>query len=121
MRLSLQDGDELIRADVAFILGSFLVAELTLCRPAGEHLDTGLEHWIGAESQNCVRFVQQNHLKERPDAPIEPGEVIQVGTVLGQVGEHEVRSPFRGVLQSFIAVDTERVTLRQPIAWLRSH
>ena len=46
--------------------------------------------------------------------------MIDVGTVLGHVGEHEVRSPFRGVLQSFIAVDTERVTPRQPIAWLRT-
>ena len=43
-----------------------------------------------------------------------------VGTVLGHVGETEVRSPFAGVLQSYIAVDGERVTLRQPIAWLRT-
>ncbi|MEO6651166.1 MAG: ACP S-malonyltransferase [Ilumatobacteraceae bacterium] len=48
------------------------------------------------------------------------GTVIEVGTVLGHVGDHEVRSPFRGALQSFIAVDTERVTSRQPIAWLRT-
>lgn len=48
------------------------------------------------------------------------GTVIEVGTVLGHVGDHEVRSPFHGALQSFIAVDTERVTSRQPIAWLRT-
>lgn len=48
------------------------------------------------------------------------GSSIDVGTVLGHVGEHEVRSPFGGVLQSYIAVDTERVTARQPIAWLRT-
>jgi [acyl-carrier-protein] S-malonyltransferase len=53
-------------------------------------------------------------------APIGPGTVIDVGTVLGHVGEHEVRSPFRGALQNYIAVDTERVTSRQPIAWLRT-
>ncbi|NNE13142.1 MAG: hypothetical protein HKN41_12960, partial [Ilumatobacter sp.] len=53
-------------------------------------------------------------------AAFDAGTVIEVGTVLGQVGEHEVRSPFQGVLQSFIAVDTERVTSRQPIAWLRT-
>ena len=40
-------------------------------------------------------------------------------TVLGHVGDHEVRSPFAGVLQSYIAVDGERVTVSQPIAWLR--
>ena len=49
-----------------------------------------------------------------------PVAVIEVGTVLGHVGEHEVRSPFDGVLQSYIAVDTERVMPRQPIAWLRT-
>lgn len=48
------------------------------------------------------------------------GQMVEVGDVIGHVGDHEVRSPFRGVLQSFIAVDTERVTSRQPIAWLRS-
>ena len=45
---------------------------------------------------------------------------IEVGTVLGHVGDHEVRSPFAGVLQSYIAVDSERVMPRQPIAWLRT-
>lgn len=53
-------------------------------------------------------------------APIDAGSAIEVGTVLGHVGEHEVRSPFQGALQSYIAVDTERVTSRQPIAWLRT-
>ncbi|MFK8023452.1 MAG: ACP S-malonyltransferase [Ilumatobacter sp.] len=48
------------------------------------------------------------------------GSEIDVGTVIGHVGENEVRSSFNGVLQSFIAVDSERVTLRQPIAWLRT-
>ena len=41
--------------------------------------------------------------------------------VLGRVADEEVRSPFAGVLQSYIAMDGERVTLRQPIAWLRSN
>ena len=40
--------------------------------------------------------------------------------MLGHVGEREVRSPFAGILQSYIAVATERVTARQPIAWLRT-
>lgn len=53
-------------------------------------------------------------------AHLDAGAAIDVGTVIGHVGDHEVRSPFHGVLQSFIAVDTERVTSRQPIAWLRT-
>jgi [acyl-carrier-protein] S-malonyltransferase len=51
---------------------------------------------------------------------LEDGVHIEVGTLIGHVGEAEVRSPFAGVLQSYIAVPTERVTPRQPIAWLRS-
>ena len=49
------------------------------------------------------------------------GGAVNVGDVLGNVGDQEVRSPFAGILQSYIAVDGERVTHRQPIAWLRSH
>lgn len=56
-----------------------------------------------------------------PIADLGEGSTIDVGSVIGHVGENEVRSPFAGVLQSFIAVDTERVTMRQPIAWLRTH
>ncbi len=48
------------------------------------------------------------------------GSPIDVGTVVGHVGDHEVRSQFAGILQSFIAVETERVMMRQPIAWLRT-
>jgi [acyl-carrier-protein] S-malonyltransferase len=54
------------------------------------------------------------------DATLTEGSPISVGQVLGRVGGHEVRSPFAGVLQSFIAVDAERVTPHQPIAWLRT-
>src|SRR3954470_4395723 len=55
-----------------------------------------------------------------PLGDLSDGTQIAVGTVLGSVGEQEVRSPFDGVLQSYIAVIGERVTLRQPIAWLRT-
>ncbi|MDQ3385196.1 MAG: ACP S-malonyltransferase [Actinomycetota bacterium] len=45
---------------------------------------------------------------------------VEVGEVLGRVGSVEVRSLFGGVVQGFIAVDGERVTPSQPIAWLRT-
>jgi [acyl-carrier-protein] S-malonyltransferase len=48
------------------------------------------------------------------------GSPIDVGTVIGHIGDTEVRSAFAGVLQSYIAVSGERVTHRQPIAWLRT-
>ena len=55
-----------------------------------------------------------------PIADLSDGTMLTVGSVLGHVGDTEVRSPFAGVLQSYIAVDGERVTMRQPIAWLRT-
>jgi [acyl-carrier-protein] S-malonyltransferase len=56
-----------------------------------------------------------------PASVVTDGSAIDVGTVIGHVGSHEVRSPFAGILQSYIAVATERVTARQPIAWLRTN
>jgi [acyl-carrier-protein] S-malonyltransferase len=44
-----------------------------------------------------------------------------VGTLLGHVGDVEVRSAFAGILQNFIAHEGERLTMREPIAWLRTH
>jgi [acyl-carrier-protein] S-malonyltransferase len=48
------------------------------------------------------------------------GTVIEAGRLLGHVSGNEVRSPFAGEIQGFLAVDGERVTASQPIAWLRT-
>ena len=56
-----------------------------------------------------------------PRSDLTEGSRIDVGSVLGHVGEAEVRSPFAGILQSFIAHSGERLALREPIAWLRTH
>ena len=88
--------------------------------------------WMGGAADAGAASIEGEHLFAVERLVVSPaagiftpesiasGDVIDVGTVIGRVGEHEVRSPFRGVLQSFIAVDTERVTSRQPIAWLRT-
>lgn len=55
-----------------------------------------------------------------PAADLAPGFVLSPGTVLGRVGEQEVRSPFAGILVGVLAVEGERVTTSQPIAWLRT-
>ena len=55
-----------------------------------------------------------------PAADLGPGFVLSPGTILGRVGEQEVRSPFAGILVGVLAVEGERVTASQPIAWLRS-
>lgn len=47
-------------------------------------------------------------------------ESITRGQLVGTVGTNEVRSPFEGSLQGVLAVDGERVTTSQPIAWLRT-
>ena len=56
-------------------------------------------------------------------APVEQeltGTIIEAGRLLGHVSGHEVRSPFAGEIQGFLAVEGERVTASQPIAWLRT-
>lgn len=55
-----------------------------------------------------------------PIAGLVGGAAISTGHVIGHVGDQEVRSPFEGQLQAYIAVEGERVTSRQPIAWLRT-
>ena len=47
------------------------------------------------------------------------GDPIVVGTVLGRVGDTEVRSPFEGSLMGMLALPGERVQTGQPVAWLR--
>jgi [acyl-carrier-protein] S-malonyltransferase len=96
-----------------------------------EDLDKLLE-WVDAGRTSTPANLEGEHLfaVERlvvspgagiftPVGTLSEGSEIDVGTVLGHVGDLEVRSPFAGVLQSYIALDTERVTARQPIAWLR--
>lgn len=56
-----------------------------------------------------------------PREDLREGSRIDVGTLLGRVGDAEVRSPFAGILQSFIAHEGERLALREPVAWLRTH
>ena len=48
------------------------------------------------------------------------GEEIEVGTILGRVGEADVRSPFAGWLMGMLALPGERVQTGQPVAWLRA-
>ena len=45
---------------------------------------------------------------------------VDVGTLLGSVAGHEVRSPFSGWLMGMLAQPGERVQTGQPIAWLRA-
>jgi [acyl-carrier-protein] S-malonyltransferase len=97
-----------------------------------EELDKLIE-WVNASSPTGAAQLEGEHLfaVERlvvspsaglfsPESSVTVGSKINVGHIIGRVGENDVRSPFAGVIQNFIAVEGERVTAHQPIAWLRS-
>lgn len=97
-----------------------------------DDLDRLLE-WVDGGSPRSAMQLEGEHLfaSERlvvspaagvfsPVPHLQPGQEIVVGELLGHVGEHEVRSPFAGRLESYIAVAGERITARQPVAWLRT-
>lgn len=54
-----------------------------------------------------------------PLETISAGDAINRGDVIGTIGDVEVRTAFSGEIQGFLALPGERVTARQPIAWLR--
>lgn len=98
-----------------------------------DELDKLIE-WVNASSPIGPAQIEGEHLfaVERlvvspsagvftPIGDVTSGTVIDVGRILGHVGDNEVRSPFAGIVQSYIAVEGERVTSRQPIAWLRTN
>ena len=98
-----------------------------------EELDKLIE-WVDASSPVAATQVEGEHLfaVERlvvspsagvftPAPNIGVGTTISVGLVIGHVGDIEVRTPFAGIVQNYIAVEGERVTAHQPIAWLRTH
>lgn len=104
----------------------------TIAVSTPEELDKLIE-WVNAGSPRGAAQLEGEHLfmSERlvvspaagiftPVTDVADGSTISVGAILGHVGEVEVRSPFAGILQSYIAVNGERITLRQPIAWLRT-
>jgi [acyl-carrier-protein] S-malonyltransferase len=97
-----------------------------------DELDKLIE-WVDAASPSGSAHIEGEHLfaVERlvvspsagiftPSSQVHVGATITVGTVIGSIGDEEVRSPFEGVVQNFIAVHGERVTTHQPIAWLRT-
>ena len=55
-----------------------------------------------------------------PKTDVGNGALLQTGSLIGTVGDTDVRSAFSGQLIEFLALPGERVQLAQPIAWLRS-
>lgn len=97
-----------------------------------DDLDKFIE-WVNASAPTGAAQLEGEHLfaVERlvvspaagifvPRSDLFPGAHIDIGTIIGAVGEVDVLSAFAGILQAYIAVDGERITPRQPIAWLRT-
>ena len=117
-------------------LGRLVKRTLKGCRPlsvaAPDDLDRLLEA-LAASSARPAASIEGEHLfaTERlvvspgagvfdPESGVEAGTAIAVGHLIGRVGDREVRSPFAGELMGVLALDGERVTASQPIAWLRT-
>lgn len=49
-----------------------------------------------------------------------PAPTVEVGAVVGRVGDTQVRTPFAGALMGHLALAGERVVQGQPVAWLRT-
>jgi [acyl-carrier-protein] S-malonyltransferase len=56
----------------------------------------------------------------RPTGSVEAGATVEVGALVGHVGEVEVRTPFAGEVMGCLALDGERLGSQQPVLWLRS-
>ena len=105
----------------------------TLSVATPEDVDTPLTAVtdLGSSSQGAKESGEYLYVTERlvvspcagifaPDPRVTLDKVIKVGDIVGWVNDEEVRSPFAGLLMEFMALDSERVTARQPIAWLRT-
>ncbi len=77
----------------------------------GEHLFMH-ERLVVSQSTGLFSPVQP------PDGAV-VGDTVAVGALVGMVGSNEIRTPFPGVLMGTLAIPGERVTVGQPVAWLR--
>jgi [acyl-carrier-protein] S-malonyltransferase len=98
---------------------------------APDDLDKLLEFLAGEVSHPKALDGEHLYMTERivvsptagvfvPAPEFRDGAPVEVGDVLGHIGDVEVRSLFTGTVGGFNALDGERVTASQPIAWLRT-
>ena len=101
---------------------------LSVATPAD--VDTLLENLSHAGETGTVAEGERLYAVERlivspttgvfqPYTDIRTGQDIVRGQPVGVVGNSEVRSAFDGSLQGLLALRGERVTISQPVAWLR--
>jgi len=70
-RFPLKDGDEFVRPDVTFVLGPFLLGELTFGRFGGQIIDPSLKLRVRPIIQDGFGFVRQNDSQNRANPAVE--------------------------------------------------
>ena len=125
---------ELGRGDV---LGRLVKRTLGGTRPLSVAVPEDLDNLLEALAANPARsaaaiegeylFATERLVVSPANGVFQAGEGIGVGApvgvghLIGRVGDHDVRSPFAGELMGILALEGERVTASQPIAWLRTN
>jgi len=72
-RLPLKNGDEFVRSHIAFVLGPFLLRELTFGRFGSQIFDPFLKPRVSLKTQDGFRFVRQNDLQNGANPPVKRG------------------------------------------------
>lgn len=99
-----------------------LVQAMTEGTPADEELTTHHEHGEHLTLDEKLVVSTATGLFDFLDPPKGPaiGDILQVGSPVAKVGDAEITSPFTGRLMGTLAIAGERVSVGQPIAWLRA-
>ncbi len=100
---------------------------------APDDLDRLLEHLAATPDTSAVGTHEGEHLfaTERlvvspgagifePAPEVGEGTTVEPGQVVGTVGGREVRTPFAGTVMGVLAMAGERLSISQPVAWLRT-
>jgi hypothetical protein len=69
--LPLKDGDEFVRPYIAFVLGPFLLRELTFGRFGRQIFDPFLKLRVSLKTEDGFRLVRQDDLQNRANPPVE--------------------------------------------------
>lgn len=85
----------------------------------GEHLYIS-ERMVVAPQAGIFEPAEELAHAVEPSKQSESNPTIKVGQIVGEISGNEVRSPFAGELMGMIALSGERVTIGQPLAWLRT-
>lgn len=100
-----------------------LVDAMTEGTHANEDLTTHHEHGEHLTLNEKLIISTATGLFDFLDPPAGPaiGDHLEVGRAVGKVGDTEITTQFAGTLMGTLAIVGERVTVGQPIAWIRAN